>query len=643
MILKQLNIFSRVQLVINSILVIAFIIVGLLVYFDAREDVYVETREQMYLEIEELSHVIDIYRVRDRDILNMAANFGEYKINEYSDFEESDSAEIDFEAVNPITKNPMNIKIHEWFVDEMSLVDNFYIVDEIKTLSRVNASIYQKTAKGYVNISTNIVNTQEDRMLGDIVLNSSDIVQTVESGNLYRARFNKNKSWYQTIYKPIYIDGKIRGMYFVSLKERIGRALKAIFDKRKYFKDGYAFIMTKEGRLTIHPKERGMDYSKTIMFDKLNKLDEEKGTFMYLWPETELTDSWYLSFKYEKSINSYVCIAFPKKEVFKHLNNRFLYITFWFALFVIVFQFALVYLNSNRKEKIKLVSKSIAKIAKDGRTEKLGDPEDEYGQVYSNINLISEKYTMLENYVNKLVNNQLGMNLPDILKNDVIANTLTKVDKKLIRADKLEKEGDKEANLRKWESDGLSKFIGILQQHTDNIQELSYQLVNNLVVYLNANQGALFFINNEKVNDVYFEQMATYAYDKKRLITKKIYPEEGLIGRIYNEKKTIYLSEIPKNYIKITSGLGELEPNYLLIVPLLLNMEVYGALEIASFNKFEDYQIEFIEKIGENIASTINNVQINTRTRKLLEQSQDQKDQKTIVQSKEVESKSARR
>ncbi|RLD78769.1 MAG: hypothetical protein DRJ10_09805, partial [Bacteroidetes bacterium] len=486
-------------------------------------------------------------------------------------------------------------------------------------------------------------NTQEDRMLGDIVLNSSDIVQTVESGNLYRARFNKNKSWYQTIYKPIYIDGKIRGMYFVSLKERIGRALKAIFDKRKYFEDGYAFIMTKEGRLTIHPKERGMDYSKTIMFDKLNKLDEEKGTFMYLWPETELTDSWYLSFKYEKSINSYVCIAFPKKEVFKHLNNRFLYIIFWFVLFVIVFQFALVYLNSNRKEKIKLVSKSIAKIAKDGRTEKLGDPEDEYGQVYSNINLISEKYTMLENYVNKLVNNQLGMNLPDILKNDVIANTLTKVDKKLIRADKLEKEGDKEANLRKWESDGLSKFIGILQQHTDNIQELSYQLVNNLVVYLNANQGALFFINNEKVNDVYFEQMATYAYDKKRLITKKIYPEEGLIGRIYNEKKTIYLSEIPKNYIKITSGLGELEPNYLLIVPLLLNMEVYGALEIASFNKFEDYQIEFIEKIGENIASTINNVQINTRTRKLLEQSQDQKDQKTIVQSKEVESKSARR
>ena len=40
---------------------------------------------------------------------------------------------------------------------------------------KINASIYQKTPKGYVNISTNILNTEEDRLLGDLILNSSDI------------------------------------------------------------------------------------------------------------------------------------------------------------------------------------------------------------------------------------------------------------------------------------------------------------------------------------------------------------------------------------------------------------------------------------------------------------------------------------
>ncbi len=639
MIFKRLNIFSGLQFVINAALVIAFIVVGLWVYFNAREDAYVETREQMYLEIEELSHVIDIYRVRDRDILNMAANFAEYKINEFTDFEESDSAITDFEAVNPLSKKPMNIKIHEWFVDEMPLLNNFYIVDEIKALSKVNASIYQKTPKGYVNISSNIINTQEERMIGDIILNSSEVVQVVESGNLYRGRLHKNDSWYQIIYKPIYIDGKIRGMYYVSLKERIGRALKAIFDERKYFERGYAFIMTSEGRLSIHPKERGMDYSNTTMYKTLKKLKGEKATFKYMWPETEHAEPWYLSFKYEKSIDSYICVTFPKKGVFSQLNNRFIYIVFWFILFVIGFQFALMYLNNRRKEKIKLISKSIAEIAKDGKTEILEKVGDEYEQVYSNINSISEKYTMLAKYADKLVNSQLGIEQADLLKKDLIGNALIQVDAKLAKAAELEREAEKEANLRKWESDGLSKFVGILQQHTDNIQELSYQLVNNLVIYLNANQGALFFINDENPNDVFFEQMATYAYDKKRLISKKIYPEEGLIGRIYNEKKTIYLSEIPQNYIKITSGLGELEPKYLLIVPLLLNMEVYGAIEIASFNKFEDYQIEFIEKIGENVASTINNVQINTRTRKLLEQSREQ----DTEEHQEDENQNARR
>ncbi|RLD75009.1 MAG: hypothetical protein DRJ10_16060, partial [Bacteroidetes bacterium] len=433
MILKRLNIFSGVQLIINAVLVTAFIIVGLFVYFNAREKVYTDTREQMYLEIEELSHIIDIYRVRDRDILNMAANFAEYKISEFSDFEESDSALIDYVAVNPLSKKPMNIKIHEWFVDEMSFLNNFNIVDQIKKLSKVNASIYQKTPKGYVNISTNILNTQEERMLGDIISNSSAIVQAIESGNIYRSRIHKNDSWYQIIYKPIYINGKVRGMYYIGLKERIGRALKAIFDKRKFFQQGHAFIMTKEGRLSIHPKERGMDYSKTKMFSDLSKLNGETGILKYRWPETELGKPWYLSFKYEESIDSYICITFPKKEVFNQLNKQLLYIVFWFILFVISFQLAVTYLNELRKKKVQLISKSISEIAKEGRTEKLKAREDDYKQVYTNINLISEKYTLLAKHADKLVNSQLGTKQTDLLKNDLIGNALIQVDKKLLK------------------------------------------------------------------------------------------------------------------------------------------------------------------------------------------------------------------
>lgn len=116
--------------------------------------------------------------------------------------------------------------------------------------------------------------------------------------------------------------------------------------------------------------------------------------------------------------------------------------------------------------------------------------------------------------------------------------------------------------------------------------------------------------------------MSCYAYEKRKFIAKTLEIGEGLVGQCFLEKEVIYMTQVPENYVKITSGLGEALPRSILIVPLIHDNKAVGVMELASFNTFESYRIEFVKKIATNIASAYNNICVNEHTKQLLHESQ---------------------
>ena len=204
---------------------------------------------------------------------------------------------------------------------------------------------------------------------------------------------------------------------------------------------------------------------------------------------------------------------------------------------------------------------------------------------------------------------------------DVLGSSLLEMRTSLQNAEKDQSLREKEEKQRNWGTAGLAKFAEILRRDNNDLEALSYNVINNIVKYLGINQGGI-FVSNEAENeeDLVLEMKACYAFNRKKFADKQIRPGEGLLGTCYLEGEPIYMTEIPDEYITITSGLGDANPKALLICPLKVNDQVFGVIELASFHPFEAYQLDFVQKVSESIAATISTVNVSIRTNNLLEQ-----------------------
>jgi putative methionine-R-sulfoxide reductase with GAF domain len=253
-------------------------------------------------------------------------------------------------------------------------------------------------------------------------------------------------------------------------------------------------------------------------------------------------------------------------------------------------------------------------------------PENEIGKLSNQINETLENLKDATDFVTAIGQGNLDIDYKATLDSgynhgkNKLADSLIDMQGKL-------KSLNEEERRRQWANEGLAKFVDIMRSSSDDIVTLGDKIIAALVQYTKSNQGALYILNDEDENNKHLELVSLFAFDIKKFETRRIKLGEGLLGQTYLEAETNYYTNFPDEYIRITSGLGDANPRSILIVPLKVDTQVYGIVELASFNEYAQHEITFVEKLGETIASSIASVRAAQKNKYLIEQFQSQTEQ----------------
>ena len=293
-----------------------------------------------------------------------------------------------------------------------------------------------------------------------------------------------------------------------------------------------------------------------------------------------------------------IILTKQKNQNLRFLINKILILLFFTAVFIILSFSVFIFV----KKKISTINTQLSELS--GNDDINTNNADEFEKTNQIIAYLKDKEQTKIKIVKYLKSEKYSEIKADFNKNDKLGNALIDLKNYLVKKTE-ERENDKKIKaISDRLKDGIVKFGKIIRRNFGHLDELTFDLLRELVRFLNADIGG-FYIINKKENPDLLILKATYAYNEKKIINKEIKMGEGLVGTCAVDKSSVYIDKIDDDYIKIVSGFGHTKPKSLLLTPIFADKEVYGVIELASTGTFTENDIIFIETLSEDIAYTL--------------------------------------
>ncbi len=172
-----------------------------------------------------------------------------------------------------------------------------------------------------------------------------------------------------------------------------------------------------------------------------------------------------------------------------------------------------------------------------------------------------------------------------------------------------------------WLKTNLAKFTRLLQGQRD-LTAVSKMVLSELAPLINAQHGVFYMMDETVADNPRLKLLSAYAFKERKNLANEWRVGEGLVGQCAYEKQRILLTNVPSDYIEITSGLGASKPQNILVLPIVFENKVKAVIEVASFTLFSQIHQTFLDQLGESIGIVLNTIEASMRTEELLTQSQ---------------------
>jgi HAMP domain-containing protein/CheY-like chemotaxis protein/signal transduction histidine kinase len=195
-----------------------------------------------------------------------------------------------------------------------------------------------------------------------------------------------------------------------------------------------------------------------------------------------------------------------------------------------------------------------------------------------------------------------------------------------------------------WLKTNLAKFTRMLQGQRD-LFTVGRMLLSELAPLVGAQQGTIYQMDQDERRQPLLRLLAGYAQRPGQPTLIPI--GEGLVGQCAVEKQRILLNQVPPDYTRVNSSLGQAVPVSIVVIPVLFEGQTKAVIELASLQAFSVTHLTFLEQLTQSIGVVLNTIEATMRTEGLLQQSQEltvelQSQQKELQQTNEELAQKAR-